>query len=497
MPEIILPATFLALLAEFRSVFTAPSYTNFRVLVCGFLHAVGKHRVTDAIRAAGASACKHYSVYFRFFSRSRWSLDEFGLLLLGLVVRLFRLQELELVVDDTLTRRTGKKVALATMHADPLLKYKGRPFISYGHVFVVLAVHVSVPFWPTGWALPIMFRLYRGTKHGGRKDSPSDRRRKRARRIAGKALRVRERKTDESFIDGKVLRGDAVEDTRKPLPKKARRTKLQDAAEMILLVAGRFPHLRIRVIADHLYNGRAVLKTIHEGATNVSMIVRGRKDAALYELPPPPTGRRGRPRTKGKRLPNPETWAAQNPSSFERVTLPMYGRQVEVLVASYLGMAYRSLPGRLVRYIIVKDPAGIYSPDYYICTDLDLSAADALRIYCHRWPIERTFQDCKQKLGIEDPEVQLPRSVRRCVPFGMLLYSLVMVWYLTSGLDLTSKLPQHSDPWYAKTGRPSFTEILAQFRRLAWAEPFLDPPADGLPRQKILAEYLERVVATA
>jgi hypothetical protein len=121
---------------------------------------------------------------------------------------------------------------------------------------------------------------------------------------------------------------------------------------MILLVAGRFPDLRIRVIADHLYNGRAVLKTIHEQAKDISIVVRGRKDAALYELPPPRTGRRGRPRKKGARLPNPETWAADNPAAFERVTVPMYGRHVDVLVASYFGMAYRSLPGRLVRYIV-------------------------------------------------------------------------------------------------------------------------------------------------
>ena len=497
MPRLILPASFRSLLAECRPIFTAPTFANFEVLTAGFLHAVGKHRITDAIRAAGASASKHYSVYFRFFSRSRWSLDELGLLLLGLVVRLFRLQELELVVDDTLTRRTGKKVALATMHADPLLKYKGRPFISYGHVFVVLAVHVSVPFWLTGWALPIMFRLYRGTKHGGRKDAPSDRRRKRARRMAGKALRARERKTDESFIGGKVLRGEAVEDTRKPLPKEARHTKLEDAAEMILLVASRFPHLRIRVIADHLYNGRAVLKTIHEKAQNVSMIVRGRKDAALYELPPPPTGRRGRPRTKGKRLPNPETWAANNPSAFELVTVPMYGRQVDVLVASYLGMAYRSLPGRLVRYIIVRDPAGIYSADYYISTDLGLSAADALRIYSHRWPIERAFQDCKQKLCIENPQIQLPTSVRRAVPFGMLLYSLVVAWYVLHGHQIATASRPVADPWYAGNERPSFTDMIATLRRVSWAEGFVDLPSGDASRRKTLAAYLARVVAAA
>lgn len=497
MPDPMLPATFVALLAEFRPAFTAPMFANFQVLVAGFLHAVGKHRITDAIRAAGASASKHYSVYFRFFSRASWSLDELGLLLLGLVIRLFRLSELELVVDDTLARRTGKKVALATMHADPLLTYRGRPFISYGHVFVVLAVHVSVKRWPTGWALPFMFRLFRGTRHGGRKDSPSDQRRERGRRNAGKKQRTRVRKTDEHVVDGELQLGEVVEDTRAPLPETAQRTKLEEATEMILLVAKRFPKLRIRVVADHLYNGRAVLKTLHEQVDNVSVIVRGRKDAALYELPPPPTGQRGRPRVKGKRLPNPETWAAQNPNAFQRITVPMYGRHVDVLVGSYLGMAYRSLPGRLVRYIVVKDPAGIYKTDYYISTDIDLSVGDALRLYSHRWPLERTFQDCKQKLGVQDPEVQLPQSVRRCVPFGMLLYAFVMLWYLTAGHELASKLTRHDDPWYPKTGRPSFSEILASFRRLSWGDGISDLPCRDSTQRKSWVAYMARVVAAA
>jgi hypothetical protein len=306
------------------------------------------------------------------------------------------------------------------------------------------------------------------------------------------------RKTDEHVVDGQIHRGEAVEDRRKPLPETARKTKLEEAAEMILLVAKRFPQLRIRVIADHLYNGRAVLKTVHEEVDNVSVVVRGRKDAALYELPPPPTGRRGRPRTKGERLPNPEAWTLENAEAFELISVPMYGRHVDVLVGSYLGMAYRSLPGQLVRYIIVLDPAQIYTPDYYISTDIDLSVADALRLYSHRWPLERTFQDCKQKLGIQDPEVQLPRSVRRSVPFGMLLYAFVMLWYLTDGHELASKLTRHDDPWYPKSNtRPSFSEILASFRRLGWAEPFLDPPSERLSRQKIRAAYMARVVAAA
>ena len=58
--------------------------------------------------------------------------------MLALVVRVFRMKRLLLIVDDTLVRRSGKKVALGYMHHDPPLKSGGRAFFSYGHLFVVL-----------------------------------------------------------------------------------------------------------------------------------------------------------------------------------------------------------------------------------------------------------------------------------------------------------------------------------------------------------------------
>ena len=43
---------------------------------------------------------------------------------------------------------------------------------------------------------------------------------------------------------------------------------------------------------------------------------------------------------------SPERWAAAHPQSFRETVVTMYGREVPVLVASCVGMAYRSLPGR-------------------------------------------------------------------------------------------------------------------------------------------------------
>jgi hypothetical protein len=192
------------------------------------------------------------------------------------------------------------------MHHDPLLKNKGRTFTSFGHVFVVLAVHVRLPWLArTGWALPVLFRLFRGPRRGGTKDSPTDRRRAFARRRQGKVKRRRVRKTDRRVVDGELVECDPIEE-RGTAGDDLLPTKLELAAKIIIKVAKRFPNVTFRLVADHLYNGRNVLKTVHDKVDNVTIVVRGRSDAALYELPPPrKPGQKGRPRVKGGRLPNP------------------------------------------------------------------------------------------------------------------------------------------------------------------------------------------------
>lgn len=501
MPPVMLPQSFLAILRRLLPVFTGPSFTNFVVLVAGFVHALGGHRITDALRAAGPAASKHDTTYYRFLSHARWCQDELGFALVELLVELFGLTEVELGLDDTLAHRTGKKVALASMHADPLLKKKsrGRLFVSYGHVFVVLAVHITVPaLAKTGWALPVMFRLFEGPSQGGRDDAPSDLRRRRERRKQGKVQRQRVRKTDREVVNGKVQRCAPKPDDG-PLPEAVRPKKTDLGAQMLIALAQRFPHLRFRVSADHLYNGRSVLHAVLSEVANVHIVARGRPDAALYEMPPPRRpGTIGRPRTKGTRLPSPKAWAEANPDAFQPITLCLYGRDVTVEVASFLGMAYRSLPGKLLRYVIIRDPAGIYRTDYLLCTDTELAVEAILATYSHRWPIERTFQDAKQHLRVENPRTQLPASVRRSTPFGMRLYSLVVLWYLAGGHEEAARLaPRLADPWYTRTTRPSFSEMLAALRRISWAERVLDPPSGDGPGPEVWADYLARVVAAA
>lgn len=498
MPSVILPPSFLALLQRLRPAFSDASFDNFVVLIAGFVHALGGHRLTDALRAAGATATKHHSSYYRFLSHAQWSLDHLGLLLVKLIIATMGLLELQLVLDDTLARRTGKNVALAGMHKDPLLKgYDGKPFMSYGHVFVVVSVYIRVPWLAdTGWALPVLFRLFEPPKQGGRGDAPSDVRRAADRRRKGKAVRQRPRRTDRTIVDGELRQCDDCVDTG-PLPDELRPKKTELAAQMLLLIAQHLPNMPIIVAADHLYNGRSVLYEVVGQCTNVTIIARGRPDAALYELPPARTGKVGRPRVKGERLPNPQAWAAANEEAFQPRTVHIYGRAVPVEVASYTAMSYQSLPGRLLRYVIVRDPAGLYKTAYLLCTDPQMDEVEIIERYARRWPLERTFQDCKQLLCVENTQTQLPAAVRRSVPLGMMLYSLIVLWYVTEGHTVGESGRLADDPWYRRTARPSFTEMRAVLRRSGWASTNCERSWNGPCPQKLWESYLARVVAAA
>ncbi len=62
--------------------------------------------------------------------------------------------------------------------------------------------------------------------------------------------------------------------------------------------------------ALHLCGDGAYASLCGAGLPRVEVTSRMRRDAALYEAAPPRTGKRGRPRLKGERLPTPPELAA-------------------------------------------------------------------------------------------------------------------------------------------------------------------------------------------
>ena len=79
--------SFVALLNEFRSVFTAPTVLIFVQLMTGWVLSHRRRFVTELILASGSVDKGHHSRYHRFFTKSVWLLESFSRVLANVAIK--------------------------------------------------------------------------------------------------------------------------------------------------------------------------------------------------------------------------------------------------------------------------------------------------------------------------------------------------------------------------------------------------------------------------
>jgi hypothetical protein len=468
----IVPESFVGVLAAFTGCLGAPSYRTFEAVIVGWVHCLGRRAITAVALASGDVGRRHISGFHRFFSRAAWSLDDLGRVLFGLAVAWIPAdQPLYLVIDDTLARKGGKGVALASMHHDPLLSTARKPFCSFGHVWVVLALWVPLPMGgPRGFALPILFRLYVGAKRGGQRDAPS-------RATTGARLRA----------------AQAAHPSASKRP-----TKLELAREMVTLVAAWAGDRLVYALVDSAYAGQELLR---RRPANVHVISRLRMDAALWTRPRRRSpGQIGRPRKRGKRVPAPLALAASW-RRWRALPVTLYGRTVSPSVFALTALWDAALPEEPVRIVVVRDPTGRRQDEAFFCTDSAVSDGCVLEGYARRWTLEVTFHDTKQHLGLADSQAQAPTAVRRTAPLAGLVYSLILLWYADHvHPDVAAghrPLAWPDRPWYRAKAAPSFPDMLATLRRAGWRRYLSGPPSPTRRHQNPAFSWPDAVLATA
>src|SRR6266545_4150804 len=144
-----LPCSLADLLITFAPCFTAPTFATFRAMVAGFLTQPGPHTVTGMLAGAGLAGRRHHDLAYRFFATARWSADQLGLLLLDLICAVMVPADapLYLAVDDTLWRRTGRKLHGAAWHHDTGGPGRHRP--AWGSPATQTAPRWR---WPASWS---------------------------------------------------------------------------------------------------------------------------------------------------------------------------------------------------------------------------------------------------------------------------------------------------------------------------------------------------------
>jgi hypothetical protein len=171
------------------------------------------------------------------------------------------------------------------------------------------------------------------------------------------------------------------------------------------------------VTVDGSYTNRNVLRNL---PPQVTLIGRIRSDARLYTMPQVRPGV-GRKKTYGALAPTPEQVRTNDEIPWAKVTAFAAGKTHEFKIKTISGLRWRTAgktsPLRLLviaplAYRLSKSTPLLYrNPAYLIATDDTVSVQDILQAYLWRWGIEVNFRDEKTLLGVGQAQVRNENSV--------------------------------------------------------------------------------------
>jgi hypothetical protein len=147
LPPPLASGLLLSLLTPFAVAFTAPTFRHVLVLVSGTILASGRRTVAVGLRAVGLGEERRFTTYHRVLNRGVWSALVLSRVLLDVLVRTFLAPDaaLELVVDGTLERRRGRKVAWKGRFHDATRSQSGHVVTSDGIHWVCVMLLAPVP----------------------------------------------------------------------------------------------------------------------------------------------------------------------------------------------------------------------------------------------------------------------------------------------------------------------------------------------------------------
>ncbi len=439
----------LAWLRPLSGAFGARTWGRILVLATGALLAQGPRTVASALRAVGLGTARGFCAYHRVLSRRRWSGRAASRLLLEQLLRVFVPPNAPVVVglDETLERRWGHRIAARGIYRDPVRSSLGHFVKASGLRWFSVMLLAPVPWATRVWALPFLTAL-----------APSEQ-------------YARRRRT--------------------------RHKKLTDWARQALLQLARWlPDRRLIVVADRSY---AALELLHAVRGQVCLVVRLRLDARLFDPPPPRTPRTiGRPRIVGPRQPTLVQRLIRPDTAWRRLDIAGWyggrGRSVEVASGTAI-WHHTGLPAVPIRWVLVRDPAGVFDPQALLCTDLDAEPSEIVGWFIRRPSVEVTFAEARRHLGVETQRQWSDAAIARTTPALLALFSLVTL--RAADLHSHGELPHRPAAWYRKE-EPTFSDALAAVRRSLWAEAARFPPSPRAPdRVEVPRTLLERLTELA
>lgn len=402
--------------------------------------ALGRRTITGLLCAAGQQF-EDWSAAYRLFSRARFDIE--GLFSVARRSVLERLPpELPFValLDDTLLRKRGHKVAGTSWHRDPLGPHFCNNFIWAQRFLQIAAALPEGPGPSRARAIPIDM-------------VPCPSPRKPRKKASEQEWTQYRQQREQSRIS--VRGGERIARLREQLDRDGQ-------AERSLLVS-----------VDGSYTNATVLRQL---AARTTLVGRIRKDARLFALPQLQAGR-GRRRYYGEPLPTPEQYRQDDTLPWQRTEAVLHAQRVTIEFKIVGPLRWRAAGERDLALVILRPlayrpakgrPLLYRDPMYLLCTDVGLGVAQVLQAYLWRWEIEVGFRDQKTLLGSGEAQVRAAPSVGRVPALIAAAYGFLHL--ALAGSEGQRQLPRPR--WYPadETQRTSTQQAINLVRAELWGQ---------------------------
>lgn len=403
----------------------------------------GRHTISSLLRAQNRHQ-QDWSADYRLYSQDRF--DEqavFGQVRAAVEETLEQDQPLVVAMDDSLLRKTGRKIQGVRYQRDPM----SPPFhVNFVRGLRVLQISAALP---QGGGMARMVPI--DFQHAVLPPKP-------AKSASAQELEQYQQIKAERNINCAGFQ--RLEALRQDMDQKG-------SAQRGLIVS---------------VDGRFTNKTFLRKVPPRTVVVgRLRKDAVLHEVPDgqPALGRK---RKYGKLLATPEELLKDDQVAFQTVRAFAAGQRHDFQIKRVGPVVMRLDRARRPVQVVVIKPLGyrlkkggklLYrQPAFLVATDPNMSLEDLLQDFLWRWDIEVNFRDEKTILGVGQAQVRTEASNQNAPALAVAAYALLLMASVNAYGKNGSPDRLLEAKWYRrkKQERATTTELINQLRRELWAQ---------------------------
>ena len=464
---------FLTLVQEWRCCFADyRTYQRAIGFALSLMVCLGRRTISRAI-CAQQRQFRGWASEYRLFSMSRWSPRQLFDVVLRLAAPLMSAaQPLVIALDDTILRKTGRRIPKASTLRDPL-----SPPYNINLIWALRFIQATLLLWPADGmgaarAIPIAFQLAppvpkpKNKKPAARKDSdkPAKPEDQAAREEWKQYYKIRR----EQGLSGQGAR------------------LMQQIRDRLDQISG-YAERTLWLVVDASYLNRTVLSRQPERTT---IIGRTRKDIRLSDMPKAKSGR-GRRTCYGADLGTPDQMRKDDSRPWQRTSIFAAGRTHQLRYKSIGPVLWRRGAGpRALRLLIIAPLAyqahghRVYrDPAYLLVTDPTADVVQVLQAYFYRWEIEADQKEEKDLLGVGQAQVWSKQAVSHQPAFHVASYAMLLLAAIQCfGLNSTSALPRL--PLWREHKPPTRMSAGQLIARLRSEIDMLDSPESSPPSRR-------------